>query len=68
MPLLRVDARPLLPLLRAQLVALLTGLAGDDWARPTACPGWTVPGVAALTWQGDDELAAALAGVKAVLG
>jgi uncharacterized protein (TIGR03083 family) len=47
MPLLRVDARPLLPLLRAELVALLTGLARDDWARPTACPGWTVHGVAA---------------------
>jgi uncharacterized protein (TIGR03083 family) len=47
MPLLRVDARPLLPLLRAELVALLTGLARDDWALPTACPGWTVHGVAA---------------------
>jgi uncharacterized protein (TIGR03083 family) len=47
MPLLRVDARPLLPLLRAELVALLTGLDRDDWARPTACPGWTVHGVAA---------------------
>jgi uncharacterized protein (TIGR03083 family) len=47
MPLLRVDARPLLPLLRAELVALLTGLARDDWARPTACPGWTVHEVAA---------------------
>jgi hypothetical protein len=26
------------------------------------------PSAPALTWQGDDELAAALAGVKAVLG
>jgi uncharacterized protein (TIGR03083 family) len=47
MPLLRVDARPLLPLLRAELVALLTGLAREDWTRPTACPGWAVHGVAA---------------------
>jgi uncharacterized protein (TIGR03083 family) len=47
MALLRVDARPLLPVLRAELVALLTGLSGDDWGRPTACPGWSVHGVAA---------------------
>jgi uncharacterized protein (TIGR03083 family) len=47
MALLRVDARSLLPLLRAELVALLTGLSGDDWRRPTACPGWSVHGVAA---------------------
>jgi len=39
MALLRVDTRPLLPLLRAELAALLTGLSGSDWARPTACPG-----------------------------
>ena len=44
---LRVDASPLLPLLRAELVALLTGLSDDDWGRPTACPGWSVHGVAA---------------------
>jgi uncharacterized protein (TIGR03083 family) len=44
---LRVDTRPLLPLLRAELAALLTGLSGSDWARPTACPGWSVHGVAA---------------------
>ena len=31
MALLRVDARPLVPRLRAELVALLTGLTGDDW-------------------------------------
>jgi uncharacterized protein (TIGR03083 family) len=47
MPLLRVDARPLLPLLRASLVTLLTGLSAGDWTRPTACPGWSVHGVAA---------------------
>jgi uncharacterized protein (TIGR03083 family) len=47
LPLLRVDTRPLLPVLRAELAALLTGLSGDDWGRPTACPGWSVHGVAA---------------------
>jgi uncharacterized protein (TIGR03083 family) len=47
MALLRVDARPLVPRLRAELVALLGGLTGDEWARPTACPGWSVHGVAA---------------------
>jgi uncharacterized protein (TIGR03083 family) len=47
MALLRVDARPLLPRLRAELRSLLAGLADGDWARPTACPGWSVHGVAA---------------------
>ena len=44
---LRVDTRPLFPQLRAELGALLAGLDDDDWARPTACPGWPVHGVAA---------------------
>jgi uncharacterized protein (TIGR03083 family) len=47
MVLLRVDARPLLPGLRAELAGLLAGLSGADWERPTACPGWPVHGVAA---------------------
>ncbi len=47
MALLRMDARPLLPGLRAELVALLAGLARSDWALPTACPGWSVHDVAA---------------------
>jgi hypothetical protein len=81
MVLLRVDARPLLPGLRAELTGLLAGLSGADWERPTACPGWPVHGVAAhllgverdpaapaLSFDGDEELAAALGGVKAVLG
>src|SRR5690349_10254177 len=46
MALLRVDARPLLPRLRAELAALLTSLTSDDWAQPTACPGWSVHDVA----------------------
>jgi uncharacterized protein (TIGR03083 family) len=47
MALLRVDARPLLPRLRAELFAVLAGLDDGDWTRPTACPGWPVHGVAA---------------------
>lgn len=47
MTLLRVDARPLVPRLRAELAALLAGLSASDWARPTACPGWDVHAVAA---------------------
>jgi uncharacterized protein (TIGR03083 family) len=47
MALLRVDARPLMPRLRAELVALLASLPDGDWARPTACPGWSVHDVAA---------------------
>src|SRR5436190_11033445 len=47
MALLRVDTRPLFPQLRAELGALLAGLDDGDWARPTACPGWSVHGVAA---------------------
>jgi len=44
---MRVDARPLFPGLRAELTALLGGLSGEDWARATACPGWSVHAVAA---------------------
>jgi uncharacterized protein (TIGR03083 family) len=47
MAFLRVDARSLLPQLRAELVALLTSLSADDWTRATACPGWPVHGIAA---------------------
>jgi uncharacterized protein (TIGR03083 family) len=47
MAFLRVDARPLLPRLRAELVALLATLSRDDWGRVTACPGWPVHAVAA---------------------
>jgi uncharacterized protein (TIGR03083 family) len=47
MALLRTDARPLLPRLRVELTALLAGLESADWARPTACPGWSVHDLAA---------------------
>jgi uncharacterized protein (TIGR03083 family) len=47
MALLRVDARPLVPRLRAELAALLASLEHADWARPTDCPGWSVHDLAA---------------------
>jgi uncharacterized protein (TIGR03083 family) len=47
MALLRVDARPLLPVLRAELVALLAEVHDGEWRRATACPGWPVHAVAA---------------------
>jgi uncharacterized protein (TIGR03083 family) len=47
MVLLRVDARLLVPRLRAELAALLASLSDGDWAHPTACPGWDVHAVAA---------------------
>lgn len=46
MAFLRVDASPLLPRLRSELVTLLSGLADTDWTLPTTCPGWPVHGVA----------------------
>ena len=90
MAVLRVDARALVPRLRAELAALLTGLhvvrtaAGWELAsatagRAAACQARTTvegalklyardPSAPPLTWQGDREIAGALAGVKAVLG
>jgi len=47
MALLRLDTRPLVSELRAELAMLLAGLSDGDWARPTACPGWSVHAVAA---------------------
>jgi hypothetical protein len=37
-----VDVRPPLPVVRADLPGLLGPLTSGQWARPTACPGWTV--------------------------
>jgi uncharacterized protein (TIGR03083 family) len=39
--------------LRSNLLALLTELAEDDWARPTAAPGWSVKDVTAHLLGGD---------------
>jgi uncharacterized protein (TIGR03083 family) len=47
MALLRADAGPLLPRLRAELTALLASLPDGDWADPTPCPGWSVHDLAA---------------------
>ncbi|WP_250640205.1 maleylpyruvate isomerase family mycothiol-dependent enzyme [Frankia sp. AiPa1] len=42
----RLDVRPLFAPQHAAFLALLDGLDAGDWARPTACPGWTVQDVA----------------------
>ena len=39
--------------LRDHLLALLAELDEDDWARPTAAPGWSVKDVAAHLLGGD---------------
>jgi uncharacterized protein (TIGR03083 family) len=49
----RVDVLHLFPEERAQLLSLLTGLRGDQWALPTVCPGWSVRDIA-LHLLGDD--------------
>lgn len=41
-----LDLRPLLAPEREALVALLDGLAAEQWATPTECPAWTVQGIA----------------------
>jgi uncharacterized protein (TIGR03083 family) len=42
-----IDVRPLYAPLQSALLELLRGLDEPDWARPTACPGWSVHDVAA---------------------
>ena len=37
----------MVPRLRGELAALLASLPTGDWARPTACPGWSVHDLAA---------------------
>ncbi|MBV9038551.1 MAG: maleylpyruvate isomerase family mycothiol-dependent enzyme [Acidobacteriaceae bacterium] len=39
--------------LRAHLLTLLAELGEEDWARPTAAPGWSVKDVTAHLWGGD---------------
>jgi uncharacterized protein (TIGR03083 family) len=39
--------------LRTQLLGVLAGLSAEDWARPTAAPGWSVKDVAAHLLGGD---------------
>jgi uncharacterized protein (TIGR03083 family) len=43
---LRLDVRDLLPQLRAELMVMLGTLSGEEWDMPTACPAWSVHGVA----------------------
>ena len=43
----------LFPRLHAELMALLRGLAPEDWARPTWAPAWSVRDVAAPLLDGD---------------
>jgi uncharacterized protein (TIGR03083 family) len=48
-----LDARPYFGPERSALLATLEGLDGDDWLRPTACPGWSVGDIAGHL-MGDD--------------
>ncbi|GAA0585006.1 maleylpyruvate isomerase family mycothiol-dependent enzyme [Actinomadura livida] len=41
-----IDVRPLFAGQQAAFIDLLRGF-GDEWARPTVCPGWTVKDIAA---------------------
>lgn len=41
-----LDLNPMLGPERAALVALLEGLAPEQWTAATECPGWTVQGIA----------------------
>ncbi|MBI3241138.1 MAG: maleylpyruvate isomerase N-terminal domain-containing protein [Chloroflexi bacterium] len=46
-PLEPVATVELFPQLGAELLAVLKGLAADEWRRPTVCTGWSVKDVAA---------------------
>lgn len=48
-----IDTVPLLSGERSALLALLAELSPDEWASPTACPGWSVKDIAAHLF-GDD--------------
>lgn len=43
----RIEVAHLFPELHAELIALLRGLAGEDWSKPTAAGAWTVKDIAA---------------------
>src|SRR5437588_2489423 len=45
-PAARVDALPLYPVERAELLDLLSELKADEWAVRTECPAWSVKGIA----------------------
>ena len=66
-PIIVVD---LFPEILEKLLALLSDLSADDWARPTACSHWSVKDVALhllgddvhiLSWQRDNHSSAASA-------
>jgi uncharacterized protein (TIGR03083 family) len=42
-----IDVRLVFAKQQAALIDLLRQLDADDWQRPTACPGWSVKGIAA---------------------
>jgi uncharacterized protein (TIGR03083 family) len=42
-----IDVRPVLAEQQAAFIDLLHRLDGDEWAKPTICPGWSVKDVAA---------------------
>jgi uncharacterized protein (TIGR03083 family) len=52
-PLTAVHTAALFPELHQHLIAVLRGLAADDWKRPTLAPAWTVREVAAHLLDGD---------------
>jgi len=43
----------LFPEVRAELLALLSGLTAEEWARPTVCAGWSVKDIALHLLSGD---------------
>ncbi len=52
-PLAPVMVLELFPEVRAELLALLSSLTAEEWARPTVCPGWSVKDIALHLLSGD---------------
>lgn len=46
MAFVRVDARPLFPKVRVELLGLLGDLDDEEWKLPTVCEGWNVKDIA----------------------